>query len=528
MTEMLHHWITGEANRRSDATAVVFGDERLSYGELEILSNQLARALKERGCVRGDRVCLLVHKSPLALVCLLGIYKADCVYVPLDPAAPATVLAKAIVASESRNLLASASLAPRVRELLSLPGLPTLRIGWLGSPDQRPGPLPVAFRFSDIGALPGIPLHGAHRAHDIAHILFHPAAGGSLRGVTATHANVVSFVDWARRYFRLNATDRVAGHAGLNQGLSLLDIFGSFSSGAELHLVPADAQQASSRLTAWIRASGITHWSSTSPVLSTLAKSDAVQPWDFPQLRRVLWNGEALPTASLSYWMRQLPHVEFTNLYGTAEAAVAGAYHTVVSFPSDEAEHIPLGRGCGGAELLVLDHNLQPASAGVVGDIYIRGASLSPGYWRDPDATARAFPQLAGLGRVYRTGDRGLRGHDGLVYAAGHDGDSMQSGGHRIEFGRIEDALKRVDAVAECAVVAVPGREAEAVCCAYVPEAERDITPDGLRDHLGTLVPDYMIPSRWRAWEELPKNAAGRIDRQRVKETWTRDGLDPA
>jgi amino acid adenylation domain-containing protein len=527
MTEMLHHWVTREANRRSDATAVVLGDERLSYGELEVLSNQLARALKERGCVRGDRVCLLLPKSPLALVCLLGIYKADCVYVPLDPAAPAAVLAQAIIAAQSRCLLAAASLAPRVRELLSQPGLPALRIGWLGSPDQSAGPLPVTFRFSDIGALPGIPLHGAHRAHDTAHILFHPVAGGSLRGVTATHANVVGFVEWARRYFRLTETDRVAGHAPLNQGLSLLDIFGSLSSGAELHLVPAELHL-SNRLAGWIRASGITHWSSGSVVLSTLAKSDAIQPWDFPQLRRVLWNGEALPTATLSYWMKQLPHVEFTNLYGSAEAAVACAYHTVVSFPADEAEQIPLGRGCGGAELLVLDHNLQRASAGVVGDIYIHGTSLSPGYWHDPEATARTFPHIAGVGRVYRTGDRGLWGHDGLVYFAGRDGDSMQSLGRHIELGRIEAALNRADAVSECAVVALPGRDSDTVGCAYVPKAEDAITPDGLRDHLGKLVPHYMIPSRWRAWDELPKNAAGRIDRQRLKETWTRDGIDPA
>lgn len=527
MTEMLHHWVTGEANRRSDATAVVLGDERLSYGELEVLSNQLARALKERGCARGDRVCLLLPKSPLALVCLLGIYKADCVYVPLDPAAPAATLAQAIIAAESRNLLAAASVAPRVRELISQPGLPSLHVGWLGSPDQSAGPLPVTFRFSDIGALPGTPLHGAHRGHDTAHILFHPTAGGSLQGVTATHANVVSFVEWARKYFRLNATDRVAGHARLNQGLSLLDIFGSFSSGAELHLVPAELQQASSRLAGWIRASGITHWSSGSVVLGTLAKLDAVQPWDFPQLRRVLWNGETLPTGALSHWMRQLPHVEFTALYGSAEAAVAGAYHTVASFPSDEAEEIPLGKACGGAELLVLDHNLQPAPAGVVGDIYLRGASLSPGYWRDAEATARAFPQIAGIGRVYRTGDLGLRGHDGLIYPA-DQGESLHSGDRRIEFGRIEAALNRTDAVSECAVVALPDRGTEAVCCAYVPKSEADVTPDGLRDHLDKLVPHHMIPSRWRAWDELPKNTAGRIDRQRVKENWTRDGIDPA
>ncbi len=449
MTEMLHHWVTREANRRSDALAVVLDDEHLSYGELEILSNQLARALRERGCVRGDRVCLLLPKSPLAVVCLLGIYKADCVYVPLDITAPAAASAQVLIAAESRFLLAAASLAPRVRELLSQPGLPTLRIGWLGMPDQSAGPLPVSFRFSDIGALPGLPLQGAHRAQDAAHILFAPGEGGKPRGVIASHSNVVGFIEWAQRYFRLNESDRIAGHASLNHGLSLFDIFGSLSSGAELHLVPTGTQLLPGRLASWIRTTGITHWSSGSVVLNNMAKFDAVQPWDFPELRRVLWNGEALPTNALSYWMRQLPHVEFTNLYGSPEVSIACGYHTVTSFPEDEAEQIPLGRACDGAELLLLDHNLQPVMTGAAGDIYIRGASLSPGYWRESEATARAFPNLAGVGRVYRTGDRGLRGHDGLIYAAGRDGDSLQQDGRRIEFGRIEATLNKADSVAE-------------------------------------------------------------------------------
>jgi non-ribosomal peptide synthetase component F len=468
---MLHHWVTGEANRRPDALAVALDDERLTYGELEVLSNQLARALKERGCVRGDRVCLLLPKSPLAVVCLLGIYKADCVYVPLDTAAPVTQLARVIVAAGSRCLLAAASLAPRVRELLSQPDLPALRIGWLGMPDQSAGTLPVAFRFSDIGALPGTPLHGAHRAGDTAHILFETRDGSAPRGVMATHGNLISFVEWAKKYLRINETDRIAGHARLNQGISLFDIFGSLSSGAELHLVPAAAHLLPGRIAAWVRTSGITHWCSDSLVLDNIAKFDAVQPWDFPELRRVLWNGESLSTPALSYWMRQLPHVEFTKLYGSTEAAVASGYHTITSFPEDEAEQIPLGRACAGAELLLLDHNLQPAATGSVGDIYVRGASLSPGYWRDPAATCRAFPELVGVGRVYRNGDRGVRGHDGLIYAAGHPRDTEQGNDLKTGFDRRDQALGD-----------------------------------------SKLIPIRTASSRWRAWDELPNHASGHVD----------------
>jgi non-ribosomal peptide synthetase component F len=466
---MLHHWVTGEANRRPEALAVTLDDEQLTYGELEVLSNQLARALKERGCVRGDRVCMLLPKSPLAVVCLLGIYKADCVYVPLDTTAPATQLAHIILTTGSRCLLAAASLAPRVRELLSQPDLPALRIGWVGVPDQSAGPLPVAFRFSDIGALLGTPLHGAHRAHDVAHILFRHDQGSTPRGVMASHGNVVSFVEWAKKYLRMSAADRIAGHANLTHSLSLFDIFGSFSSGAELHLVPGSVRLLPARVTAWIRASGITHWCSDSVVLDDIAKFDGVQPWDFPELRRVLWNGEPLSTPALSYWMRQLPHVEFTNLYGSTETAIASGYHTVTSFPEDESVQIPLGRACGGAELLLLDHNLQPAATGSVGDIYVRGTTLSPGYWRDPSANSRAFPELAGVGRVYRSGDRGVRGHDGLIYAAGRGNASSATGS------------------------AEPSRLSETVSGSKVSSIR-------------------SISGRWRAWEEFSNTAGSHLD----------------
>ncbi|HEY1991741.1 MAG TPA: AMP-binding protein [Gammaproteobacteria bacterium] len=468
MTEMLHHWLAHEANRRPDAAAVVLDQERLSYGELETLSNQLARALKERGCVRGDRVSLLLPNSPLAVVCVLGIYKADCIYVPLDTAAPAAQLATIVGAAGSRFLLAAASLAPRVRELLAQPGLPSLRIGWLGSPDLSQGILPSAFRFSDIGALPGTPIRGAYRAQDVAHIFFATGRDGRLQGVMGTHANVVASVDWALRHFRINETDRIAGHSGLAQDASLFDTFTALGSGAELHLVPAEAKLLPARLAAWIRTSDITQWASASAVLNNLAEFDVVQPWDFPELRRVIWSGDTLPASALSYWMKQLPHVQFTKLYGSSEGGFACGYHTVDTYPEQEDEELPIGVAPEGGEFLVLDHNLQPVQAGATGRVYARGAAVSPGYWQDRDSTAGAFPELDGFGRSYRTGDMARRGHDGHFYHAGH------------------------------------------------------------ADFEGTPAEQAATPGKgWRAWDDFVDDS-GDIDLRRFKDAWIRDGIDSA
>jgi non-ribosomal peptide synthetase component F len=122
-----------------------------------------------------------------------------------------------------------------------------------------------------------------------------------------------------------------------------------------------------------------------------MAQFDVLQYGDFPNLRRVLWCGEALPVPTLIYWMRHLPHATFTNLYGKTETTIASGYYTVPHCPENEAAEIPIGRACDGQEMLVLNESLEPTPIGESGELYIRGVGLSPGYWRDPEKTASVF-----------------------------------------------------------------------------------------------------------------------------------------
>ena len=126
-------------------------------------------------------------------------------------------------------------------------------------------------------------------------------------------------------------------------------------------------------------------------LLVYMAKFDVIQPNDFPKLKRLLWCGENFPTPSLIHWMQRLPHVTFTNLYGPTEATIASSYYSVPECPQDPSVPVPIGVACQGEQLLVLDEDLRPVSPGRVGDLYIAGVGLSPGYWNDPDKTAAAF-----------------------------------------------------------------------------------------------------------------------------------------
>ena len=283
------------------------------------------------------------------------------------------------------------------------------------------------------------------------------------------------------------------------------------------------------KLAEFIRTEELTQWFSVPSVLHLMAKLDVVRPNDFPALKRLLWCGEVFYTPALRYWMRQLPHAAFTNLYGPTEATIASSHYTVPRCPDDDRAEIPIGRACGGEELLVLDDALAPVPPGEVGELYIHGAGLSPGYWRDPDTTRAAFlldhRGSASGERIYKTGDLARVGEDGLVYFLGRADSQIKARGYRIELGEIEAALNALDCLEESAVVAVPadGFEGLTICCAYVAPPGTAVTPPTLRTALAKILPGYMVPGRWMAFTRLPRNANGKVDRRRLREGFARD-----
>ena len=527
MTSLLQQWVTEQAERRPDATAVVMHDARLTYGQLEAASNQLARMLKAAGCERGDRVCLALPKSPVAIVSMLGILKADCIYIPIDPSSPAPRVAKIVQSGEPRVILAGPRTASLLDGLLSDERLgKSASVAWMDTerlPGERFNP---AFSLGDVQRASTSPVNYRNSPGDPAHILFTSGSTGTPKGVVISHATVIHFVNWARRYFGLGPADRMSSHPPLHFDLSTFDVFGTFAAGAQLHLVPPDLSLLPNALAEFIRASELTQWFSVPSLLSYMAKFDVVEFNDFPTLRRLLWCGEVFPTPALRYWMARLPNVTFTNLYGPTEATIASSYYTVPRCPEDDRAAIPIGTPCEGEELLVLDEALRRVSPGEVGELYIRGVGLSPGYWRDPEKTRAVFLRNPfssdPADRIYRTGDLAKIGDDGLVYFLGRADSQIKSRGYRIELGEIETALNAMSCLQECAVVAIPthGFEGTMICCAYVPRPAVSVTPAELRRELAKVLPAAMLPSRWMAFERLPRNANGKFDRRQLQEAF--------
>jgi amino acid adenylation domain-containing protein len=437
-------------------------------------------------------------------------------------------VAKILDSCEPRLILGSAAAAKLLADLRTTQtSLASIPFGWMES--EPLAGVPAAFTRADVERQPPEPLAYENTPADPAHILFTSGSTGTPKGVVVTHSNVAHYVDWATRYFAPTSSDRMSGHSPLHFDLSTYDIYGTLAAGASLYMVPPELNLLPSKLAAFIRERQLTQWFSVPSALTHMARFDVVAFGDFPALKRILWCGEVLPTPTLIYLMKRLPHVTFTNLYGPTEATIASSYYTFKDCPGDELAPLPIGIPCSGERLLVLDANLAPVPQGRVGELYILGVGLSPGYWRDPEQTRAAFlPNPRGTApfdRLYRTGDLARLGEDGLLYFVGRADTQIKHRGYRIELGEVEAALNALDYLRECAVVAVnaAGFEGSAICCAYVPVSGPEITPVRLRRDLSKVLPGYMLPSRWSALAALPKNASGKIDRRKLKEKFEDD-----
>lgn len=526
MPDLLQDFAARAADAHADSVALAMDDERIAYGELAQLSDRLAAQLVADGCRPGDRVCLLTPKQPAAIVAIHAIVKAGCIYVPLDGDSPVPRLARIVGSAAPTLLLAVPETAPLLDALSDVALPPVVSLTREAVAGERVRSVLTRADWDREVAAPAVRVG----PDDGAYLLFTSGSTGMPKGVLITHRNATTFVDWTVKQFGLHAGDRISGHPPLHFDLSTLDIWAAAASGAELVLVPASLGLNAAALAQLIRSRELTQWFSVPSLLTYMATFDVVEMGDFPALRRLLWCGEVLPTPILSYWMRRLPHVRFTNLYGPTETTVASSWYEVPAVPADESTPVPIGSACDGEELLLLDEQLRPTPDGEIGDLYIGGVGLSPGYWRDEQKTRAAFVpdprDASGTARLYRTGDLARVDADGRFHFLGRADSQIKSRGYRIELGEVESALSAVAGVRECAVVGVEGESFEGVTIGAAYVGDEELRPAALRRELAAVLPSYMLPAHWLSLDVLPKNQNGKIDRPELRERLGRTRTD--
>ena len=462
MPQLIQQYVSRQALQRPNHTAVVCKNERVPYGELDQLTNQLAHRLRVCGCRGSDRVAVLIPSSANAIFAMLGVLKADCVYVPIDPDDSADQIAAILNAAEPKVLIAARSKTALLNEVVAGHELPAgMQIGTLEAIALSDEYIETSFTGLDVLAAARTPLVYECKPTEPAVIRYRTRGVGqddsnNRDGVVISHANVIYGIDWSLKYFQTNEHDRVAGDVPPRSDLVSLEVLGPLAAGAELHLVPTAARSQPQELAAFLRTREITQWISTPTSLNSLVQNYAVPDGDLPSLKHLIWTGEALSNSTLNstlnHLRQRLPLTQFTQLYGVPETSIVSSYFTVPAGSLDDTAQLPIGRACEGVGLFVLDRNLQPVPLEEVGELYIGGVGLCSGYWRDRAQTAAAFVQHPILRqRLFKTGDLARIGFDGLVYLTGRATiqeeyeDCLTDGQQRVDRETVDRLAKRTD-----------------------------------------------------------------------------------
>jgi amino acid adenylation domain-containing protein len=496
---LLQQLLIDSVHRHPDKVAVRARGRSLTYGELDVRSSQLARLLRERGIERGDRVGLFFPKAVESVVAMLGVLKAGAVYVPLDPHAPARRVAGIVEDCGVRALITTSE---RLRTLPPRALACTVLVS--GAPE---GAEQVAW--SSLETFPASAPPERAIESDLAYILYTSGSTGQPKGVMLTHRNALTFVDWCAATFRIGPEDHLSNHAPLHFDLSVFDVYNALGAGATVSLIHEEITVFPQRLAALIEDHGITVWYSVPSALVYLLLHADLATRDLDRLRLVLFAGEVFPMKYLKTLADLLPRAELYNLYGPTETNVC-TYHRVDRWKLAGQERLPIGRACANTEVFTLD-----------GELVVRGPSVTPGYWGDPDKTGRAMvdnPLAPFPGeRCYRTGDLVTLDEQGEYLYLGRRDSQVKSRGYRIELGDIEAALYAHPAVVEAAVIAVPDDDMGNRLRAFVAiRAGEALTPGALQTHCAGLVPRYMVPERIDLRAELPKTSTGKTDRTRL------------
>jgi len=513
---LLQQLLTESVQRHPDKPAVRARGRSVTYGELDVRSSQLARLLRERGVAPGDRVGLFFPKSIESAIAMLGVLKAGAIYVPLDPHAPVRRVAAIAEDCGVRGLITTPE------RLAALP-LRDLACAVLVS-----GEAPAT---GDVRAIPQIPWSALETLpatappesaieSDLAYILYTSGSTGTPKGVMLTHRNALTFVDWCAAAFRIGPDDRLSNHAPLHFDLSVFDVYNTLAAGATVSLIHEEITVFPQRLAALLEDHGITVWYSVPSALVYLLLHGDLAARDLDHLRLILFAGEVFPMKYLRQLADLLPRAELYNLYGPTETNVC-TYHRVDRFRLAGQERLPIGRACANTETVVLDEQGNLVPTGGTGELYVRGPSVTPGYWGDADKSRRALvddPRPPHRGeKLYRTGDLVTFDAHGEYLFLGRRDNQVKSRGYRIELGDIEAALYSHPGVVEAAVVAVPDEDIGSRLRAYVAlRVGESVSPTALQAHCAARVPRYMVPEHIEVRGELPRTSTGKTDRTRL------------
>jgi amino acid adenylation domain-containing protein len=486
----VHQLIAERAVTHPDRTAVLFGDESLTYGELNARANQFARHLRDLGVGPEILVGLCLERSAAMVVALLAILKAGGAYVPLDPTYPQDRLGFYARDSDISVLVTQQSLAGRVPDHGA-------RVVFLDGDRER------------IARHPMDDLPPTATANIPVYVIYTSGSTGKPKGVEVLHGALSNLLNAVRKRPGLGEEDLLLAITTLSFDIHAVEVWLPLIVGARLLIADKETAADGVRLLQELNRSKATVLQATPATWRLLLAAG----WRGTRHLKALCTGEALPPGLAA---ALLPRVaELWNLYGPTETTVWSTCCRVTS----AAPPISIGEPLDNTQVFIVDAHLNPVPHGLPGELLIGGDGLARGYRNRPDLTAEKFirsPFTDTPGaRLYRTGDLARYLPDGNLECLGRIDHQVKVRGYRIELGEIEAALARHPDVRQSVVVARKDSTGADHLAAYVLlHSGKTLRPENLRAFLAAGLPDYMVPNWFVPLSAFPLTPNGKIDRK--------------
>ncbi|QNN43948.1 amino acid adenylation domain-containing protein [Pedobacter roseus] len=472
-------------------TAVVFGSVRLSYSELNMLSNRLAHYLREvHGIGAGDLVGILQDRSDLLIVSILGVLKSGGAYVPIDPDYPRERIDYMLKDSGCGILLTQTEY---VFGLESFPGeLFAVDIQLSGLDTSAENPV------------------GVSGADDLAYVIYTSGSTGTPKGVMIEQKGVVRLIRQTN-YILIEKDDVILSLSNFSFDGFAFDIFTAILNGASIVITPSNVLTDLDNLKSVIKANNVSQFLVTTALFNVLAENLILEDTD---VKNIFFGGEKVSVNHVKKFKIQNKQIKLTHLYGPAENTTLSTWFLIEKVDPDVSS-IPIGRPISNSRVYILDVSGHLCGIGIPGEICVSGAGLARGYLNRPELTAERFvpnPYLAGE-LMYLTGDIGRWLPDGNIEFLGRADDQVKVRGYRIELGEIESVLQGHADVDSCVVVARENSSGDKDLIAYVVGSE-GLDVSVLRGYLGGILPQYMVPGHYVGLASLPLTPNGKVDRR--------------
>ncbi|TNF50883.1 amino acid adenylation domain-containing protein, partial [bacterium] len=479
----LHGLVEEQMLRTPDAIAAEIGEEKLTYRELDLFSNALAKQLQSAGVGPDVLVGVFLNRSLEMLIALLGVLKAGGAYVPLDPDYPQERL---VFMVEDAGVRITLTEKDRLQDL----------------PVKTPEVICIerAKDDKDDGSVetPVSP-------QNLAYVIYTSGSTGKPKGVLIPHKAVVNFLTTMKDRPGLTQDDVLFSVTSLSFDIAVLELFLPLIVGGKIVIASGEEVYDGKRLLSRLQSSSATVMQATPASWRMLVDSG----WSRDLPIKVLVGGEALPEELARQLIERSPSV--WNMYGPTETTIWSAIYRL------EPDRLnSIGKPIANTRFFVLDSNLLPVPVGVPGELHIGGAGLARGYLNRPNLTKDRFianPYGKAGERLYKTGDLVRYHKDGSLEYLGRMDNQVKIRGFRIELGEIESVLNNHETIKECAVITYEDKQGNQHIGAYFVSSTSFSTLS-LRNFLRKQLPDYMIPNLFVHLDALPLTPNGKVDRK--------------